>query len=120
MGALPADILRATRRARVITREDAAIKAAFPRARDQAKAPEPGFFVNAADASAVLEAKASLTATFRRRFVVTVEGVHMPSLSGGVPSYRLIDAEKGFDGVCMVTRIVLDLENEQTMLELIG
>lgn len=120
MPALPADIIRATRRARLVVREDAAIKTAFPRARDQSRAPEPGFFEDRDDAAAVLTIKASLTGTYRRRFVVTVDGLHWPDLASGVPTYRLVDAELAVDADCMVTRIALDLENELTRMELIG
>lgn len=120
MPALPDDIIRATRRARLVVREDSAVQAAFPRARDQSGAPEPGFFAARADAAAALEIKASLTATFRRRFVVTVDGLVWPDLAGGVPTWRLVDAELGVDTDCMVTRLSLDLENELTRMEMIG
>jgi len=120
MPAFPPDIVRATRRARTVLHEVPANKTAFPRAGDQAQAPEPGFFVNAADAAAVLAIKAGLTATFRRRFTVTVDGLVWPDPATGIPTYQLVDAELDFDGPCLVARIVVDLENEQTRMELIG
>lgn len=120
MPALPPDIVRATRRARTVLHEVAANKVAFPRAGDQAQAPEPGFFVSKTDAEAVLAIKASLTATFRRRFVVAGDGLHRPDPTVSVPTYQLADDELAIDAPCLVTRIVLDLENEQTRMELTG
>lgn len=120
MPALPPDIIRATRRARTVLHEVPANKTAFPRAGDQAESPEPGFFVSKADALTVLAIKAGLTATFRRRFVVTVDRLYHVDPTTGVPSFQLVDDELGFDGPCLLSRIVLDLENEQTRMELIG
>jgi hypothetical protein len=101
------------------------VKAAFPRARDQSLAPEPGLFESRDDAAAVLAIKATLTSTFRRRFVVTVDGLVWPDLpssseEAGVPTWRLVDAELGVDADCMVTRVAVDLENELTRMEMIG
>lgn len=120
MPALPDNIVRATRRARVVTREDAAIKTAFPSARDQAERPEPGFFETAADAAAALAIKASLTATFRRRFTATVDGLQTIDPVTGVPTFQLESAELGFSGPAMVARIVLDTEQELTLMEIVG
>lgn len=120
MPALPAEIVRATRRARIVTREDAAIRTRFPAAGDQAAAPEPGFFETAAHATAVLEIKASLTGTFRRRFAVLVDGLVWIDPTLGVPTLTLVDSELGFDGPVMVTRWRIDLNEERTELEVIG
>ena len=120
MPALPSDIVRATRRARIVTREDAAIRTRFPSAADQSKAPEPGFFENASDASTVLATKASLTGTFRRRFTVVVDGLLWIDPTAGVPTFTLTDAELGFDGPVMVTRWRIDLNEERTELEVVG
>jgi len=120
MPALPADIVRATRRARIVTREDAAIQARFPAAGDQASTPELGFFESAADAAAVLTAKAALTGTFRRRFAVVIAGLVWIDPTGGIPTFTLTDPELGFDGPVMVTRWRVDLGEERTELEVIG
>lgn len=120
MAALPADIIRATRRARIVTREDAEVKARFPSARDQANAPEPGFFENAADAVSVLAIKAVLTGSFRRRFAVVIDEVVWIDPTAGIPTWHLTDAELGFDGPVLITRWRVDLEAERTEIEVIG
>lgn len=120
MPALPADIIRATRRARIVTREDAAIRTRFPSARDQATAPEPGFFESAADAATVLAIKAELTGSFRRRFAVMVDEVIWIDPTASVPTFTLTDAELGFDGPALATRWRADLNAEATELEEIG
>lgn len=120
MAALPADIIRASRRARIVTREDAAIKTRFPGALDQAGAPEPGFFESASDAATVLAIKAGLTGSFRRRFAVIIDEVVWIDPTAGVPTWHLTDPELGFDGPVLVTRWRVDLEAERTEVEVIG
>ncbi|MEQ5789087.1 hypothetical protein J3454_14415 [Erythrobacter sp. NFXS35] len=120
MPALPADIIRATRRARIVTREDAAIKTRFPAARDQATAPEPGFFESAANAATVLALKAVLTGSFRRRFTVAIDEVLWIDPTVAIPVYHLTDTELGFDGPVLVTRWRVDLNAERTELEVVG
>lgn len=120
MPALPSDIIRATRRARLVTREDTVIRDRFAGAADQASAPEPGFFEQAADASAALNAKAELTGTFRRRFAVVIDGLLWIDPRAGVPSFTLADPELGFDGPVLVTRWRLDLGAGRTEMEVIG
>lgn len=120
MAALPADIIRATRRARIVTREDAAILTRFPAAGDQAKAPEAGFFESAADASAVLAIKAALTGTFRRRFAVIIDETVWIDPTTGIPTFSLTDTELGVDGPVLVTRWRADMNEERTELEVIG
>lgn len=120
MPALPADIARATRRARLVTREDAAIRTRFASARDQVTAPEPGFFESAADAASVLAIKASLIGAARRRFALIVDGVIWIDPETGIPSYRLIDGELGFDGPALVTRWAVSLNEDRTEMEVIG
>jgi hypothetical protein len=120
MPALPSDIIRGTRRARIVTREDSAIKTRFPAARDQATAPERGFFETAADASSVLDLKAALTGAFRRRFAVVIDEVVWIDPSVGMQTFHLVDAELGFDGPVLVTRWRVDLERERTELEVLG
>lgn len=120
MSALPQDIIRATRRARIVTREDTAIRDAFPDGRDQVIAPEPGFFESASDAAAVLDLKAQLTGTFRRRFAVVESGVRWINPVAGVPSFTLADDELGFNGPALLTRWRIDLNTERTEMELLG
>jgi len=120
MAALPADIIRATRRARIVTREDAEIKARFHAARDQANAPEPGFFESAADATSVLALKAVLTGSFRRRFAVMIDEVVWIDPTAGIPTWHLTDTDLGFDGPVLITRWRVDLEAERTEIEVIG
>jgi hypothetical protein len=120
MPALPADIIRATRRARIVTREDAAIRTRFPSAGDQVNAPEPGFFENAADAGTVLGIKAALTGSFRRRFAVSVDEVVWIDPTASVPTFTLTDAELGFDSPALTTRWRADLNAETTELEVLG
>ena len=120
MPALPSDIIRATRRARIVTREDSAIRTRFPAAGDQTSAPEPGFFEGAADASTVLALKAALTGSFRRRFAVVIDGLLWIDPTAGIPTFTLTDAELGFSGPVLVTRWRVDLNEERTELEVIG
>lgn len=120
MAALPQDIIRATRRARIVTREDTAIKAAFPDSRDQVLAPEPGFFESASDAATVLDIKAQLTGTFRRRFAVVQSGLRAIDPVSGVPSFTLVDSELGFNGPALLTRWRFDANTERTEMELVG
>lgn len=120
MPALPADIIRATRRARLVTREDTGIRDRFPAALDQASAPEPGFFESAADAATVLAIKAVLTGQVRRRMAVVADGAIWIDPESGIPTFRLTDAELGIDAPALVTRWQLSLGDERTEMELIG
>ena len=120
MSALPADIVRATRQARIVRRTDAAIQSAFVKARDQGDDPQAGYFQNAADASAALEAQAALIGTFRRRFSARLaEPVWIDPLTE-VPTWHLTDSETDMDDDVIVTRIEIDLEEETTLVEVIG
>lgn len=119
MAVAAADLVRLTRRARTVLLADPAIKTAFPRARDQANAPEPGFFESKADADAALALKAALTGTFRRRFALRIDGLVWIDPTAGIPTYTLVDAELGVNGPALVTRYELDLDNEQTLMEVI-
>jgi hypothetical protein len=120
MPALPSDIIRGTRRARIVTREDTLLRTSFPSSGDQVTAPEPGFFEVAADASAVLGTKSELTGSFRRRFAVTIDGLFWIDPTAAIPTFTLTDAELGFDGPVIVTRWRLDLNEERTEIEVIG
>lgn len=120
MPALSADIIRATRRARIVTREDADIRERFPSAQDQIRTPEPGYFENAEDAASVLAIKASLTGVFRRRFAVAIDGEEMIDPTNCIPTFQLCESELGFDGPVMAARWQFDLNTERTDIEVLG
>ncbi|MGD9470610.1 MAG: hypothetical protein AB7G24_00765 [Novosphingobium sp.] len=120
MPATPANIARAIRAARVVTRSDSAIQAAFPDARDQLDAPRPGYFELAADGETALELVAQLIGVRRRRFVVEIDGLVWLDPADGVPTWHLTDAELGVDDDMLLTRIEVDMESETTTVELWG
>lgn len=120
MPALPADAVRATRFARIVTRTDTAIQTAFNGARDANSSPDVGYFDLAADATAVLDIKAALVGVFRRRFIVNVaDEVWIDPLTA-IPTYTLVDAETGANGACLLTRLEVDMETERSNMELVG
>lgn len=120
MPALPADILRATRQARVVTRSDGTIQSTYVGARDGGESPELGYFESASDASACLTLKAALGGQFRRRFAVSLADELWIDPLSGVPTFHLVDAEHGADLDVLVTRIQVDMENETTSLGVLG
>lgn len=120
MSADPADVQRATRRAQVVTLADGAIQTAFPAARDAINAPDRGYFENPADALAALAIKATLVGTFRRRFVVQLTGEYTFDPATAIPTMTLIDAEADFSGPVFPARLLLDMENEVTGIEVVG
>lgn len=120
MPALPADIAAAIRDGVTELWESAAIKARYPGARDAGSPASEGFFDDPADAETVAAARGALLGVERRRFTVPVQGQLWIDLTAGLPSYRLIDAAQGADLVCIPARIEVDLENEETTLELFG
>ncbi len=120
MPALPADIVRATRKARVIKREDSAVQTAFPNARDMLDAPQPGFFVDAADATSALVLAADLVGAFRRRFIVSIGDEVEIDPETSVPAWTLVDDESEVNGPVLVTRIEIDDETETTSVEVLG
>lgn len=120
MSALPADIVRATRAARTVTRVDTAIQSAFAKARDQGDAPQAGYFQSAAHAALALDVQAALIATFRRRFAVRVAGEIAIDPMTSIPTFHLTDSEQDIDDAVLLTRIELDLETETTSIEVIG
>lgn len=120
MPALPTDIIRATRAARIVIRSDPAVKAMFPAARDGQTNPDPGFFESAADADAVLAIKAALIGVPRQRYVIEIaEELNIDPFTE-VPSFQLIDSELGIDLPVMLTRMELNMETGTTTLEVIG
>lgn len=120
MGARAEDIRRATRRSQIVTREDAAIKAQFPDARDQIDNPEPGFFEDAADAQAALAFKAALAGQFRRRAVVALDDPVLLDPAQGIPTWSVSDAETGLAMDVLVTRFEMNCEDESARFEGIG
>lgn len=120
MPALPADIAAALRQQIVVSSEDATIKARFPSARDNSDEPAEGFFDNRADAVTAGAQRRAMVGAVRRRFAVTVDDMLFIDAAGVVPTHRLIDAEQGVDAPMMVSRIEVDLEDEQTNLEYFG
>lgn len=120
MTALPADIIRATRAARIVVATDSGVQASYPAARDGKTNPEPGYFESASDATTVLAQKVTLIGTRRRRFRVELQGEYWIDPLDGVPSFQLVDAEQGIDLPVMLCRMELDMENETTVLEVIG
>lgn len=120
MAADPADILRATRRVQTVTRTDTGLLDHFPLARDGAANPEPGFFETAEDARAALAIKAGLIGVARRRFLLRLAQEFMIDPLVGVPTATLRDDELAVFDPVLVTRVQLDLENETTMIEVMG
>lgn len=120
MPALPADILRAIRASRVVTRVDATLKTDFPTARDQSKDPQPGFFEDAADAHAALALADAVIGEERRRFTVQIGDEIWIDPMAGIPTFHLVDAEAVADLDVIPTRIELDMENETTLIEVMG
>lgn len=124
MPAIPSDIAAALRPQIVVSSEDASIKARFPSAQDNSAEPAEGFFDSRADAEAAGAQRRAMIGVARRRFAVTVDDMLFidgaGSFGGAVPTHRLIDSEQGVDAPMMVTRIEVDLENEQTNLEYFG
>lgn len=115
MSALPADIIRATRAARVVT-----WIGGVANGRDGLRNIEPGFFEDKADASTVLTSKGALIGVRRRRFVVEVNGEVPIDPTSAIPTVRLIDTDIDVDADCVVTRYEYDMESEMTTLELLG
>ena len=120
MPAYALDIIRATRQARVVTREDADLKLPFPNARDAADSPEPGYFESALDAAKALALKAALVSMFHRRFLVTIADEMWIDPLAGVPTGRLIDFEHGVDTAALLTRVEIDMNEETCRVEVLG
>ena len=119
MPAIPSDIAAALRQQIVVSTQDVSIKGRFPSARDGSAEPAEGFFDSSADASTALAQRATLLGTLRRRFAVVVADlIDVPG--GTVPTHRLIDSEQGVDASVLVSRIEVDLENEQSKVEYFG
>lgn len=120
MPALPSDVVRATRAAKIVTTTDSAVLALYPNARDGLANPEGGFFESDADAATVLALKKSLNGQRRRRFAVEIAGEVWIDPLTAIPSYRLFDSELDVDTPVMVCRVEVDMEEEVTRMEVIG
>ena len=120
MSALPDDVQRATRSARIVTRTDADIRATYPAARDGVQSPDTGYFADAADAATVLMLKAALIGTPRRRFRVDVAGEVLVDPATAIPSYQLVCDELAANLPALLCQIEVDFETETTVLEVLG
>lgn len=117
MPALPADVTRATRAARIVTSADSAVLAQHPNARDTGGNPQPGYFESATDAASALVLAKAVFGTFRRRFLVGVaDEVEVDPLTA-IPTWHLTDAETDADDDALFTRIEIDDETETTAIE---
>lgn len=120
MPADPDDIMRATRPYQVVTLADASLRARFPAARDALTTPEPGYFVNPADAAAALAVKAQLVGRSRARWIVAlVDELEIDPVED-IPTMQLRDAELAIDLPVLPARIELSLEDERTTVEVMG
>ncbi|HVJ01923.1 MAG TPA: hypothetical protein VM662_07040 [Sphingomonas sp.] len=117
MTALPADIAAGSRAARIEIQSDSSIKARYPGARDGSDDPAEGFFDASADAVTALTARGALIGTERRRFKVVVAELIWPDPAAGLPTVQLIDPEQGVNAPGLITRIELNLDEEQTIYE---
>jgi hypothetical protein len=120
MPATPADIAAASRRARIETWSDAAVKARYANARDQQDEPAEGFFDSAADGAIAIAARGALMGTERRRFTAVAADIVWPDFAAGVPLVKLIDPEHLVNGNFLPVRIALSLEAETTSYEVFG
>lgn len=117
MPATPEHIAAGIREAQIESWADATIKGRYVRARDGSETPAEGFFDSAADAAAVLVARAALLGTERRRFKVVVDELVWPDPAAGIPTVQLIDDEQGVSAPGIVCRVEVNLESEQTVYE---
>jgi len=120
MAALDTDIGAAIRDVVPVTWSDAAIKLRYPAARDGSIAPATGYFDNAADAQAMINARGALIGTERRRFSVKAEDLIWPTIEAGIPQVQLVDADQSVSAVHLAARIEVDLDSETTTYELFG
>lgn len=120
MPATPTDIAAGTREAVIATAFNSAIAARYPAARDAGASPSPGFFDSIVDAQTVVNQRAALIGTERRRFVVGVDEPVWPDVAAGLLQVRLVDGEQGANLAALVARIEVDLETESTALEVFG
>ena len=117
MPALPADIAAGTRAATVERWQSSIIKARYPSARDGLVAPSEGFFDDPAHAALAAAQRGALIGTERRRFKAVAAAVLWPDPAAGFPCFGLIDPEQGVDAIGLASRIEVNLDGEQTIIE---
>ena len=96
------------------------IDARYPSARDGSLSPAEGFFDSIDDAQTVIDARASLIGTERRRWTVRAADLVWPDLSAATPTFTLVDSEQSASLPVLLCRIEVDLEAERTSLEVYG
>lgn len=117
MPALPGDIAAGTRQATVERWQAPTIKARYPSARDGLLTPSEGFFDNPAHAAAAAAQRGALIGVERRRFKAVADELLWLNPAGSFPCARAIDPEQGVDATGLVSRIEVNLETGQTILE---
>ena len=120
MPAIVADIAAATRKAKIESWSDAAVKTRYPNARDGQAEPAEGYFDTAANGNTVITARAAIFGTERRRFAVEAMGLTWPDPVAAIPIVALTDPEQAVNGNHIAARIALDLDNETTSYEVFG
>lgn len=119
-GATQDDIALGTRAQKILTIDNAALHARYPtQARDGQDAVPAGFFDVEADGQAVLNARAALIGVEGARYAVSVNALIWFDLAA-YEGVRLIDPQSGVDLLCLVARVEVNCEAEQTVFELYG
>lgn len=121
MPATAADIAAATRPHVLAEWSSATIKARYPTlARDGGTRLIIGYCDSIADAQTLVNAQGALIGVERRRFVVRIDGLVWIDPSAGVPCATLYDDEQVAAIVCLIARYRVDIQDDATLLELIG
>lgn len=119
-GATQDDIALGTRAQKVLTHDDGALRLRYPtQARDGQDIVPPGFFDVEADGETVLAARAALIGVEGVRYSVIVNALIWFDLAA-YAGVRLIDPQDGIDVLCLVARVEVNCEAEQTVFELFG
>lgn len=117
MPALPEDIAAGTRQATVERWQSSTMKARYPSARDGLLAPSEGFFDDPAHAAAAAAQRGALIGTERRRFKAVADGLLWLDPAASFPCVQVIDPEQGVNATGLVSRMEVNLETGQTILE---
>jgi hypothetical protein len=121
MPATAADIAAATRPHVLAEWSSATIKARYPTlARNGGTRLIIGYCDSVADAQTLINGQGALIGVERRRFVVRIDGLVWIDPSAGVPCATLHDDEAVASVVCLITRYRIELNDETTLLELLG
>lgn len=124
MPATPEDIARFTSDGVVISREDLSIRSNNPDALDTGRNELEMFFVNEVDAQIVLDERFALLS----RVSAVHEGIELKDDIGfgtaiaytpRVPSFTLIDPERGIDTVARVRAVVYEGETDRYSVEVV-